>query len=313
MRRMKIGKHCFFYIFVFLFSLPNLFAQQDAQYTQYMYNTVAINPAYAGSRGVTSLFFLHRNQWIGLDGAPTTNVFSVHKPISNTNLGYGLSLLNDRIGVSDQNTFSADVSYSVPVSIKSKLSFGLKASLNWLSVDYNRLTIRDPNDLILSEQNSIENQFKPNFGVGVYWHSDKNYIGLSLPNILETKRYDDNIHSTTYDKMHLYLIAGTVFDLTPDWKFKPALMTKLVQGAPLQLDVSANFLFNQKFTMGAGYRLNAAVTGLAGFQVSEAWQIGYAYDFDTTALTHYNAGSHEIFLRFELFRTFNKIVSPRFF
>lgn len=309
---MKIRVHCFFFLFVLLSSLPVL-AQQDAQYTQYMYNTVAINPAYAGSRGVTSLFFVHRNQWVGLDGAPVTNVFSVYKPISNTNLGYGIAVVNDRIGVSDHTTFSADASYSIAVSTASKVSFGLKASLNWLSVDYNRLTIREPNDLILSEQNTIDNQFSPNFGVGVYWHSDKNYIGLSVPNVLQTKRYDDNSSATANDKMHYYLIAGTVFDLSPDWKFKPALLTKLVQGAPLQVDLSANFLFNQKFTFGAGYRLNAAVTGLVGFQVSDAWQIGYAYDFETTALTHYNSGSHELFLRLELFRTFNKIVAPRFF
>lgn len=310
---MKSLINCFFWLLFVLFSLPHLFAQQDSQYTQYMYNTVSINPAYAGSRGVTSLFLLHRNQWIGLDGAPVTNAFSINKPISNTNLGYGISIVNDRIGVSDNNTFSADVSYSVPVSTSSKLSFGLKASLNWLSVDYNKLTIRDPNDILLSQQNSIDSQFSPNVGVGVYWHSDKNYVGISVPNFLETKRYDDNISSTANDKMHFYFIGGTVLDLNPDWKFKPALLTKLVQGAPLQMDFSANFLFNQKFTFGAGYRLNAAVTGLVGFQISEAWQISYAYDFETTQLTHYNSGSHEVFLRFELFSKLNKIVSPRFF
>jgi type IX secretion system PorP/SprF family membrane protein len=311
--RMKLKLPLFLLHLMFLISVKCVFAQQDAQYTQYMYNTVVINPAYAGSRGVTSIFLLHRTQWVGLDGAPVTNSFAIHKPVSNTNLGYGVSLVNDRIGVSDSNTFSGDLSYSIPISSRSKVSFGLKASANWLSVDYNRLTILDPNDVVVSEQNNINNQFSPNIGLGVYWHSDRNYIGLSVPQFLETKRYDDNISSTAKDKMHIYLIAGTVFEWTTDWQFKPALLTKFVQGAPLQVDISANFLFNQKLTVGAAYRLNAAVTGLIGFQVSDSWQIGYGYDADTTQLANYNSGSHELFLRFELFSKFNKMVSPRFF
>ena len=301
---------CFF---LFLISMGTAFAQQDSQYTQYMYNTVAVNPAYAGSRGLTSIFLLHRSQWVGLDGAPVTHSFAVNKPISNTNLGYGLSLVNDQIGVSDNNTFSADVSYFIPLTNKSKLSFGLKFSANWLSVDYNRLTIRHPDDIELADQNNIDNQFSPNVGAGIYWHSDRNYIGISVPHFLETKRYDDNISSTAKDKMHFYLIAGRIFDLSTNWQFKPALLAKSVQGAPLQMDFSANFLFSEKFTFGAAYRLNAAVSALVGFQVSDSWQIGYAYDAETTRLVNYNSGSHEIFLRFELFSKVNKIVSPRFF
>lgn len=300
-------------LLVFLTLSPLFWAQQDAQYSQYMYNTVVVNPAYAGSRGVTSLFLLHRTQWVGLDGAPQTNVFTINKPISNSPLGYGVSVLNNRIGVSDHNTVSADLSYTMAVSGTFKLSFGLKASANWLSVDYSRLTIRDPSDVVLSQQNELDRQFSPNIGVGFYLHSNKKYIGISVPHILETQRYDDNISSTAKDRMHYYLIAGMVFDLNPDWKFKPALLTKLVQGAPLQMDLSANFLFQQKVTFGVAYRLNAAVTGLVGFQVTEAWQIGYAYDAETTRLANYNSGSHEIFLRFELFKSYDKIVSPRFF
>ena len=312
-RLMKLKLHSYFLVFISLISVSTTFAQQDSQFTQYMYNTIVINPAYAGSRGVTSLFLIHRNQWVGLDGAPVSNSFSINKPVSNSAVGLGISFLNDRIGVSDSNTFSGDVSYSIPVSANSKLSFGLKASVNWLSVDYNRLTIRDPEDIILSQQNNIDSQFSPNIGVGIYWHSSKNYFGLSVPNFLETKRYNDNISSTAKDKMHFYLIAGSVFKVNTNVQFKPAMLTKLVQGAPLQVDLSANFLFNEKFTFGVAYRLNAAVTGLVGFQVSDSWQIGYAYDTDSTKLAHYNSGSHELFLRFELFSKVKKIVAPRFF
>jgi len=291
----------------------DMVAQQDPQFTQYMYNTVMINPAYAGSRGVTSMFLLHRTQWVGIDGAPTTNTFSITKPIANSSLGYGLSISNDQIGVSDSNTFSGDVSYTIAVNQNAKLSFGLKLSVNFLSVDYFRLTIREPADIVLSQQNTIDNQFSPNIGTGIYWHSKRNYVGVSVPNFIETVRYDDNIKRTSKDKMHFYGIVGMVRNLSPDWQFKPALLTKLVQGAPLQMDFSANFLYKEKLTFGASYRLNAAVTALAGFQVTDAVQIGYSYDAETTRLANYNSGSHELFLRFELFSQYNKIVSPRFF
>lgn len=288
------------------------FAQQDSQYTQYMYNTINVNPAYAGSRGVTSIFLLHRTQWVGLDGAPVTNTASIHKPIGESNMGYGISFVNDRIGISDENTISLDVSYTVKTSEEYKLSFGIKGSANLLSVDYTRLTIRNPEDVLLSQQANIDNRLSPNFGAGIYWHSDRNYVGLSVPNFLETKHYDDNVSSLASERMHLYFIGGSVFDFET-LQFKPAIMTKMVQGAPLQVDLSANFLFNEKFFVGAAYRWSAALSGMIGFQVSDSWHIGYSYDAETTKLANYNSGSHEIFLRYELFGNYSKIVSPRFF
>jgi len=290
-----------------------VFAQQDSQYTQYMYNTINVNPAYAGSRGVTSIFLLHRTQWVGLDGAPVTNTASINKPIKDSNLGYGISFVNDRIGISDENTIAVDFSYSVKTSEEYKLSFGIKGAANLLSVDYTRLTIRHPDDVLLSQQANIDNRLSPNVGAGIYFHSDRNYVGLSVPNFLETKHYDDNVSSLASERMHFYLIAGTVFDLNETLKFKPALMTKMVQGAPLQVDLSANFLFNEKFFIGAAYRWSAALSAMVGFQVSDSWHIGYSYDAETTKLANYNSGSHEIFLRYELFNNYSKIVSPRFF
>ncbi|MDR6966186.1 type IX secretion system PorP/SprF family membrane protein [Flavobacterium arsenatis] len=301
------------HLLVFLLFSCVVQAQQDAQYTQYMYNTINVNPAYAGSRGVTSIFVMHRTQWVGLDGAPVTNTASINKPINDSNLGYGISFVNDRIGVSDENTISVDFSYSVKTSEEYKLSFGIKAAANILSVDYSRLTIRHPDDVLLSQQANIDNRLSPNFGAGVYFHSDKNYVGLSVPNFLETKHYDDNMSSLAKERMHFYLIAGSVFDLNETLKFKPALMTKMVQGAPLQIDLSANFLFYDKFFIGAAYRWSAALSGMVGFQVSDSWHIGYSYDAETTKLVNYNSGSHEVFLRYELFRNYSKIVSPRFF
>jgi type IX secretion system PorP/SprF family membrane protein len=286
------------------------FAQQDAQYTQYMYNTININPAYAGSRGVLSVFGLHRTQWVGLDGAPTTNAFSVNTPINNSKLGVGLSFVNDRIGPTEENTISADVSYTVQTSETYNLSFGIKGTANLFSLDVNKLNPADANDPRLY---NFDNNFTPNVGAGVYFHSDKLYVGLSVPNFFETTRYEDNSISVTKERMNFYLIGGYVFDLGPSIKFKPAFLAKTIEGAPLQLDVSGNFLINDKFTIGAAWRWSAAASLMAGFQITDGLFVGYGYDLETTRLSRYNSGSHEIFLRFELFSKYDKITSPRFF
>ena len=286
------------------------FAQQDAQYTQYMYNTINVNPAYAGSRGVMSIFGLHRTQWVGLDGAPVTNTASINTPINESNLGLGLSFVNDRIGPTNENTISADLSYSINTSETYKLLFGIKASANLFNLDVNKLNPADQGDPQFAD---LENKFTPNIGAGVYFHSDKTYFGLSVPSFFESTRYDDNSVAINKERMSFYFIAGHVFDLSYNLKFKPALMTKATEGAPLQVDLSANFLIMDKFVLGAAWRFDAAVSAMAGFQVSDGLYIGYGYDMETTELKNYNSGSHEVFLRFELFQRHNKIVSPRFF
>ncbi|UUV22318.1 PorP/SprF family type IX secretion system membrane protein [Paenimyroides aestuarii] len=287
-------------------------AQQDPQYTNYMYNTININPAYAGSRGALSIFGLHRSQWVGLEGAPTTNSFSINTPIAESKVGLGVSFVNDRLGVTDENTLSVDFSYTLDLNNRgSKLSFGLKGSANMLNVAYSRLNKYNPNDSqILTD---INNQFTPNIGAGVYWHNEQTYVGLSAPHFLETTRYDDNVQSTMQQKMHYYLMGGHVFELNPMLKFKPAFLLKAVEGAPLQADITGNFLINEKFTLGAAYRWDAAWSALAGFQVTDGLFIGYSYDSDIKALRNYNNGSHEIFMRFELFNKYRRVNSPRFF
>jgi type IX secretion system PorP/SprF family membrane protein len=286
------------------------FGQQDAQYTQYMYNTINVNPAYAGSRGVMSIFGLHRTQWVGLDGAPVTNALSINSPIENSNLGVGLSFVNDRIGPTNENTISADLSYTIQTSETYKLSFGVKGTANLFSLDVKKLNPVTQGDASLVDLN---NYFSPNVGAGVYFHSDKLYLGASVPNFLETKRYEDNTTAIYKERLNFYLIGGYVFDLTSNLKFKPAFLTKVVEGAPLQLDLSGNFLINEKFVLGVAWRWSAAVSAMAGFQVNDGLYIGYGYDLETTKLRNYNSGSHEIFLRFELFKKAERIVSPRFF
>jgi type IX secretion system PorP/SprF family membrane protein len=285
------------------------YAQQDAQFTQYMYNTINVNPAYAGSRGALSIFALHRTQWVGLDGAPVTNAVSINTPINGSNLGLGVSLINDKIGPTNENTFSADLSYTIPTSETFKLSFGVKGTANLFNLDVTKLDPKDAGDESLQNYN----KFSPNIGAGIYLHSDKAYLGLSIPNFIQTNRYDDNDVRIFKEKINTYLIAGYVFDLNQDIKFKPALITKMVEGAPLQIDVSGNFMFSEKFVVGVAYRWSAALSGMVGFQVSDGLYIGYGYDRETTNLKNYNSGSHEIFLRYEIFKNINKITSPRFF
>lgn len=298
-------------VLVLLFCSVAGFAQQDAQFTQYMYNTISINPAYAGSRGVISVLGLYRTQWVGLDGAPETSSFSVNTPVGN-NVGLGVSLVNDKIGPTNENNISADFSYSIPTSATAKLSFGIKGSANLFKLDPTKLTPEDQGD---PQFQDFKNKFSPNVGAGIYLHSDKGYVGLSVPNFIETNRYDDNETAIFKEQINYYLIAGYVFNLDryEQIKFKPAVLAKMVEGSPLQVDASANFMFNDKFVVGVSYRWSAAVSALAGFQITEGLYLGYAYDRETTKLVNYNSGSHEIFLRFEFLNKYSRITSPRFF
>ena len=285
------------------------YAQQDAQFTQYMYNTININPAYAGSRGALSMFALYRTQWVGLDGAPVTSTVSMNTPLNESNLGLGVSLINDKIGPTTENTISADLSYTIPTSDTWNLSFGIKATANLFDLDATKLNPAQAADPSLQNYST----FSPNIGAGLYWHSDKAYIGFSIPNFIQTNRYDDNEVAIFKERISYYLIGGLVFDLSDTVKFKPAILTKMIKGAPLQVDASANFMFFDKLMLGASYRWSAALSAMVGFQVSDGLYVGYGYDKETTNLDNYNSGSHEIFLRYELFKNNNKITTPRFF
>ena len=292
-----------------LFTCSWCFAQQDSQYTQYMYNTTLINPAYAGSREVTSVFLLHRNQWVGLDGAPVTNNFSINTPIGDSNFGIGLNFVNDKIGPVSENEISIDVAYFIRISENYKLAVGLKGTANLFNLDVNKLRIYDPSD---PQFQNVNTEFSPNIGAGTYLFSDKTYFGLSVPSFFESYRYNDNNIEISKQKLHLYFIAGHVFKISENIDFKPALLSKIVQGAPIQADVTGNFLFFDKLTLGLAYRWDASVSGLAGFQISDSWFIGYGYDIETTKLANYNSGSHEVFLRYE-FSNKVRVSAPRFF
>lgn len=286
-------------------------AQQEPQYTQYMYNPSVINPGYAGSLGYGSLFSLYRTQWIGLDGAPKTLNLNYHQPLENTNLGLGGSIMHDEIGPSTTTNLGLDISYTILFDNQSRLAFGVRAGGQLLNIDYTKLNHYNPSDV--SFRSNISNQFSPNIGVGLFYYNENSYIGLSVPMLLETKTYDEFAYSDVNRRQHYYLTAGKVFDLSYNVKFKPAFVAKMVAGAPLQLDLTGNFLINEKFTLGMAYRWSAALSGLVGFKVSDRLMIGYGYDRETTRLSNFNSGSHELFLQFDLFKINQHIETPRFF
>jgi len=293
-------------------------AQQDPQYTQYMYNTQVINPAYAGNRDALSFGLLYRTQWVGLDGAPKTGTFTVNSPIGSLdNMGLGLSVVTEELGPASESNITVDYAYAISLSDQAELSFGLKAGIDILDVDFTKLNIFDITDPRF--QNNIDNRVQPQIGAGVYYNTDRFYAGLSVPNFLTTRHFDEgsieNVEKETIaaERLHYFLIAGYVFDLSDNVKFKPATLVKAVSGSPLQWDVSANFMLYEKFTAGLAYRWDAAMSALVGFQATDGIFLGFGYDYQTTDLEQYSDGSYEFFIRFDIFNKPEKLLTPRFF
>lgn len=286
-------------------------AQQEPQYTQFMYNPSVINPAYSGSLGYGSLFSLYRTQWIGLEGAPKTLNLSYHQPVENTNLGLGGNIVHDEIGPSSITNLAIDVSYTIYLENESRLAFGMKVSGQLMNIDYTKLNYFKSS--IVAFRNNINNQFSPNIGAGLFYYNENSYLGLSVPMVLQTKMYDEFTNSDVNHRQHFYFMGGRVFNVSNYLKFKPAFMTKIATGTPVQIDLTGNFLIDERFTLGLAYRWNAAISALAGFKVSDRLTIGYGYDKETTRLANFNSGSHELFLQFDLFKINQQIDTPRFF
>ncbi|MFL1896291.1 type IX secretion system membrane protein PorP/SprF [Aquimarina sp. 2-A2] len=284
------------------------FGQQDAQFTQYMYNTLSVNSAYAGSRGHVTVTGIHRSQWVGIEGAPRTQTLTVDTPISKK-VGLGLSIMNDEIGPSDELHFDLNFSYTIKVTETQKLSFGAKGGGRLFNLDFSEGQSQNPDDVF----QNINNRFLPTVGAGLYLHSDKSYLGVSVPNFFTDQHYDDIQQSVASERIHFFLIGGFVFDISNNTKFKPAFLVKHVVGAPLIADISANFMMYERFRLGLSYRWDDSLSALAGFQITPSLLVGYAYDYTTTELQRFTTGSHEIMLRFELKSEEKRLKSPRFF
>lgn len=308
---MKLNIKDTYFSLLGLFLAITLQAQQDPQYTQYMYNTMAVNSGYAGSTGALEAIVLHRSQWTGISGSPQTQSLTIHTPLRNEKVGIGFSAINDKLGPSNELYLEGNFSYTIPVSYGHNLAFGLKAGARMLNVDWTKGRYYDDVDALLN--NNIDNKIKPSLGAGVYYYTDKWYVGASVPSFIRGDFYDDIQESVVSERLHYYFMGGYVFDVSEGLKFKPAFLVKAVNGAPLTADVSANFLLQEKVTLGASYRWGDSVSALAGFQISNEFYIGYAFDYTVSRLNKYADGTHEFVLRFQLQKKTRQIKSPRFF
>lgn len=290
--------------------------QQDPMYTQYMFNTQTINPAYAGTWESVGFMVLGRQQWSGWDGAPETYSFTMQAPLKNERVALGLNLISDKVQYVKRFYMFADYSYLVPISSKTNLRLGLKGGFTNYSHNLAEHNILDPGDP--SFIGNIDSKLKPNFGVGAFLYSKRAYVGFSVPQIVNSKFSNDFNNFTLNGQLrHYFLTAGAVFDLSENVKFKPTALTKASftsdAGTPVQFDLSGNFLIKEKLWLGAMWRSGDAVGFIAQFLFDKKLRLGYAIDFSTTNLRNYNNGTHEIMISYELKFRKELVVSPRYF
>ncbi len=275
-------------------------AQKEPQYTQYMYNIGSFNPAYVGSVEYTEVAGLYRAQWIDIPGAPRTLRFGINIPFENEKMGMGFNVISDALGPATQTYIDVAYSYQVNLSDEILLSFGIDAGGSILNVDFSEGNFQNPIEPIL-DTNEINN-FYPTIGAGLFMYTADWYLGFSIPNFLTDGIYNDEVATVVEDNIQYNFIGGYVFELSERTKFKPAVLFNYLNGAPLNVNLSANFQFLDAFTLGANYRFDNAISGLAGFQISNSIYLGYSYDYNTNNLGEFNNGSHEAILKFYLGR-----------
>lgn len=316
------------------------FAQQEAMFSQYMFNTLAINPAYAGSRDVLSLTTLGRYQWMGIEGAPKTFTFTMDTPIKNEKMGIGLQVTRDEVGLQKNTGVHFTYSYRVKVGPRSTLAFGVQGgatNVRWALSDVSNLT--NPTDYVFSGSQDINN-ILPNFGGGLYLSNDKGYIGVSCPQIMQNKLSNFNLPDSSgkasvgKTRRHYFLMMGFVIG-KGSFKVKPSTMVRYTQGAPLGFDGNINFWIKDKISFGVSGRISQfqamgqdskslfdAAIGMLELQLTPQFRIGYAYDFTSNKLndvtkTGFNRlvgiPTHELMLRYEFGFGKSKILTPRYF
>lgn len=296
-------------VVLFIISVSGIqaYAQQQALFTQYMFNQLPLNAAYTGIHEGLSASMLWREQWIGFEGAPSTQTLSVHSPIAFRPISVGGVIMRDKIGVTNQLSARFMYAYRIEVG-NSQVSFGLEGSLSHFRTNYNQDGIADP---LL--EGADQNFMKPNFGTGILWHGDKFYAGVGVPNLIN-QRFSEEDGEDGGLLRHYYITGGYVFAIYDNLLVKPNFMLKAVKGAPLQADFNINVLLQRVLWVGVSYRSFDSIDALIQFQISPQFQVGYAFDFwTTTNLSNTMQGSHEIMINyvFELPRT--KIITPRYF
>lgn len=291
----------------------NAHAQQDPMVSQYMFNGLYLNPAYAGSHDYWTSTLNYRNQWVGLDGAPQTMIGAIDGPIRNKNIGLGLILLHDQIGVTAQNTAIVNYAYQIKTSATTKLALGVNAGFSQFSARLTDLTVWDKDQVF---QNDITSKVLPRFGVGMYYYGKKHYIGFSIPTLFAYQKgmnFSLDLSRATFLRRHCLLTAGYVFGISRDIKLKPSVLIKYVENAPVQADFNLAMVYRDKFWIGASYRTSDAIAVILEYQTNEHFRVGYAYDITTSKLRNYSSGSHEIMIGWDFGKELVKVKSPRYF
>jgi type IX secretion system PorP/SprF family membrane protein len=289
-------------------------AQQDPMVSQYMFNGLYLNPAYAGSHDYWTSTLSFRDQWVGFDGAPFTGIAAVDGPIKTKNMGLGMILMHDRIGVTKQNTAMFNYAYELKTSATSKLAFGINAGISQFSANLTQLLIWDTQDQVF--QNDLTSKILPRMGLGMYYFGEKHYIGLSVPTLIAYQKGMDfsiDLSKSSFLRRHYLLTAGYVFDTDKDIKIKPSVLLKYVNNAPLEADINLSTVYKNTYWVGLSYRTNDAVVVLLEYQTNSHFRIGYAYDVTVSKLRHYSQGSHEIMIGIDLGKEMIKQKTPRYF
>lgn len=282
-----------FLVFIVYVTVFSATGQQDPHFTQYFDNTLFYNPAYAGSREMLNVTAIHREQWAGLDGRPRSTTLSIHSPLPYESIGVGITAVNDMVGPIRQTIISGDVSYSLRFKNESKLSFGVKAGINLLGFDRDKLyNAGNP----VSALQQVENRVNPNIGFGVLYHGSKFFVGVSTPKLVQNS-YDGSDYNV--EKRHYFVTAGYIFNLSDKWKLRPSTQFKVTDGAPFSLDISVAGIYNDKLWFGALYRLDAAIGAFVQVQIVPQFRLGVASDFGTQQLRQYNSGTFEVMLSYE--------------
>jgi type IX secretion system PorP/SprF family membrane protein len=301
-------------IVVLILAAGKLFAQQDPLFSQYMFNKLAVNPGYAGSRETLSAVILNRWQWVGINGAPNTLSASIHSPLQNPHLGVGLTVYHDHLGPTVYQGALANFAYRI-LFPNGKLSFGLQAGVKYSGIDWNDpdLDPSNPGDPLMSGQE--KNNVVPDANFGIYYYADNFYAGVSSKQLLQNQMAVVEVDGKSeFTKLlrHFYGIAGVAFPISENLVFRPSLLVKYVTQAPPQLDLNLSFLFGNSFWLGASYRTEKAVSFLTEIRITPSLTIGYSYDIWLNELRAYNKGSHELRIGFDLDKK-NRMVTPRYF
>jgi len=308
------SKPILFIIGMLFFAYTKTMAQTEPMYSQYMYNMLGVNPAYAGSREATSFNLFQRKQWVGLEGAPQTTSVSIDNAIYNKKAGWGIQIYDDKLGVEKADGINIMTSTRIRVSENGILSGGLSFGLMNYRIDLinvaNRYTASDPAFY------SNLNKWTPSIGLGLFYNTENFYAGISIPNILKSRLTAFDVIRSSLQKVnakHVFVTTGFVYALNEDVKIKPSTMIKIVQGAPIEADLNTNVWFHDLIAVGVSYRTGDAVIGMAEIQANENLRLGYAYDVTLSPLKAYNNGSHELMIRYEFGNSKTKVKSTRYF